>query len=214
MICVSILEPDFNKCLKLAGKYDFTEIRLDGAEYTGEQIRTLFSTEGKKIATFRPGGASEEIRVDSLVTAISAGADYVDIEVESSYNLRGRILEAARKHKSTVIVSYHNDNEVPDQAALNKIMERCFECGADIAKIACLVRTGLECARILSLYNSTYGSEGKLVAVGMGERGKITRVAAPLLGAPFTYASPVPGRNTAPGQIDYRTLKDLLEHVK
>lgn len=214
MICVSIREPDFEKCMDLAGKYDFTEIRMDGTGYSGEQIRKLFSVEGRRIATFRPGDVPDEARGKALMTAISAGADYVDIELEAPRDFREGILSLARGQGSSVIISYHNYDETPDGAALYKTMERCFECGADIAKIACMVETEIECARILSLYNSMYGSEGKLVAIGMGEMGRITRVASTLLGAPFTYASPIPGVNTAPGQIDYQTLKSIIEHVR
>jgi 3-dehydroquinate dehydratase-1 len=213
MICVSVYEPDFEKCMSLIGRYDFTEIRLDGTDYSEEQVRKLFAAAGKSIATFRPGDVSEEIRENTLVTAISAGADFVDVEVDASRGFRERILHKAREHECAIIISYHNLDRIPDEATLEKIMEQCFECGADIAKIACRVTTGIECARILSLYKSAYARERKLIAVGIGDMGKITRVAAPLLGAPFTYASAVPGRNTAPGQIDYRTLKSILEHV-
>ncbi len=213
MICVSVKEPDFEKCMSLVGQYDFTEIRLDGTDYSEEQVRKIFSAGGRRIATFRPCDVPEETRGNTLVTAISAGADYVDVEVDASRDFRERILRTARKHECAVIVSYHDEAGIPDKATLERIMEQCFECGADIAKIACKVATGLECARILSLYTSEYAGEGRLIAVGMGERGRITRVAAPLLGAPFTYASAAPGRNTAPGQIDYVTLKSILEHV-
>lgn len=213
MICVSIYEPDFERCMNLVDQYEFTEVRLDGTDYSEKQVRKLFAAGGRRIATFRPCDVPEETRVNTLVTAISAGADYVDVEVDASRDFRGSILRTARKHDCAVIVSYHNDTGIPEEATLVEIMERCFESGADIAKIACKVATGIECARILSLYASTYAGEGRLIAVGMGEKGKITRVAAPLLGAPFTYACAAPGRSTAPGQIDYGTLKSILEHV-
>ena len=45
-----------------------------------------------------------------------------------------------------------------------------------------------------------------MIALGMGKKGKITRLAAPLLGAPFTYASPAAGSETGPGQLEMDTL--------
>jgi len=48
----------------------------------------------------------------------------------------------------------------------------------------------------------------------MGQKGKITRVAAPLLGAPFAYASFKPGSETAEGQLDRKSLKTILKYFE
>jgi 3-dehydroquinate dehydratase len=48
----------------------------------------------------------------------------------------------------------------------------------------------------------------------MGAAGKITRVAAPLLGAPLTFASRSPGQETAEGQFDIASLSTLLETIQ
>ncbi len=49
---------------------------------------------------------------------------------------------------------------------------------------------------------------------GMGKDGRITRIAAPLLGAPFTYASLDNTRETASGQLDSRTLKQIIDMIR
>jgi 3-dehydroquinate dehydratase-1 len=48
----------------------------------------------------------------------------------------------------------------------------------------------------------------------MGKDGRITRIAAPLLGAPFTYASLDNTRETASGQLDSRTLKQIIDMIR
>jgi 3-dehydroquinate dehydratase-1 len=48
----------------------------------------------------------------------------------------------------------------------------------------------------------------------MGNLGKITRIASLLLGADFTYASIDDSKKTAPGQIDLKKLKEILEMIK
>jgi 3-dehydroquinate dehydratase len=48
----------------------------------------------------------------------------------------------------------------------------------------------------------------------MGDLGKITRIASLLLGAAFTYASIDDRKKTAPGQIDSKKLKEILEMIK
>jgi 3-dehydroquinate dehydratase-1 len=81
--------------------------------------------------------------------------------------------------------------------------------GADIVKIATTVQNKADAARILSLYEH-YQS---LVALGMGDEGKITRIASPLLGAPFTFAAPNTSK-TASGQmtdVEMSTIYKIIE---
>jgi 3-dehydroquinate dehydratase-1 len=48
----------------------------------------------------------------------------------------------------------------------------------------------------------------------MGDAGKITRIAAPLLGAPFTYASAEDTKKTAPGQIKADKIDAIIKMIK
>ena len=50
-----------------------------------------------------------------------------------------------------------------------------------------------------------------LVVIGMGEKGKVTRIAAPILGSPFTYASLSSGKETAAGQLDKINLEKIFK---
>lgn len=81
--------------------------------------------------------------------------------------------------------------------------------GADVAKVATQVNSKADNARLLSLYSN----EKALVVLGMGEKGKITRLIASLLGAEFTFASMDDGEATAPGQISYSKMKTLIENL-
>jgi len=166
------------------------------------------------IATCRPETSfySREERKNALMTAISHGAAYVDIEIEADTPYKNEIIRHAQAHSCLVIISYHNFETSPPRVELEKIVNRCFEEGADIAKISCMTRSTGDCGRIMALYDSEPGINGKIVAIGMGKNGKITRVAAPILGAPFTYASISDGNETAPGQIDMSTLTSLVKH--
>jgi len=51
------------------------------------------------------------------------------------------------------------------------------------------------------------------VVIGMGEKGRITRVMAPFLGAEFTFASPESGGETAPGQLSVNQLNELFNVI-
>jgi 3-dehydroquinate dehydratase-1 len=72
-----------------------------------------------------------------------------------------------------------------------------------------MVHSARDNARLLGLLDS----HSKIVVVGMGEKGRITRITAPLLGSPFAFASLSKGKETATGQIDKKTLETLLHNL-
>jgi len=186
------------------------EIRLDLTPLSDQEIEKIFSQSVKLVATCRPGKLSEDKRKALLKKSIESGADYADIELEATDSYKKELIDAAKKNSCKVIISYHNNEKTPSRGELDQVVGWCFDSGADIAKIACLVSTPAESARILSLYDN----DRPVIAIGMGEAGRFTRVAAPFLGAPFTYASLSSGKETAEGQIDKKTLEDLLERLK
>ena len=72
-----------------------------------------------------------------------------------------------------------------------------------------MVHSSRDNARLLGLLDDSK----KIVVIGMGDKGRITRIAAPLLGSPFTFASLSKGKETAPGQIDKEKLEALLRNI-
>ena len=215
MICVSLGTGGWESVLDALHDVEMAEIRLDGFRTDASRLCEVFSFPRRLIATCRPGSLDEDERTALLIAAIAAGASLVDIELEASVACREKIIEKARDCRCQVIVSYHNHERTPASAELRNIRTACFAAGADIAKIACQVLSPSDCARILSLYaDPEERFRGRLVAVGMGELGILTRVAAPLLGAPFTYAAFAPGMETAEGQLDRETLARIYALMK
>jgi len=208
MICVSLAEKDPKVCLEILEKVEMAEIRIDLTESSDEDIRKIFSSRNKLIATCRPGKYSQPERIHKLKLAIESGATFVDIEYEADDDFRNALIEFAHLRQCDVIISYHNYEKTPELDELEKIMHNCFEQGADMAKIATMIKVNRDNSKILSLYKAP----GRLVAIGMGELGKISRIVAPFLGAEFTYASLTDDNTTAPGQISYTRLnKYILE---
>ncbi len=210
MICVSIGEPTLNDCLAAIKGLEMAEVRIDKTALSLVDIKQLFGEPVKLVATCRPGPRADEQRLAALLAAIDAGAAYVDIEIDAPAAFSQGVLAAARKKGCKVIVSYHNFTETPLRHYLLQVIEDCFDRGADIAKVVCRVQNSQDCVRILSLYES----RKNLVALGMGPLGVITRIAAPFLGAPLTYASLGPGKETAEGQPDLRTLEMVMKFLK
>jgi 3-dehydroquinate dehydratase I len=210
MICVAISDKKPEKCISILDQVEMAEIRLDLTGYSTEDIRKVFSHSTPTIATYRPGKGETQVQLQKLTAAIEAGARYVDIEIEAGNNQQQEVISVARKHNCKVIVSYHNFSETPGLEELNAIVNDCYLRGADIAKIATFSHSVSDNARILSLYNCNK----PLVAIGMGDAGKVTRIIAPLLGAEFTFASMDNLETTAPGQISYSHMTTILSYLQ
>jgi len=213
MICISIGEKTVAGCLEALKGAELAEIRLDmldKEELTSDNVKKIFSSGGKLIATCRAGDISDDERLELLGGAIDAGAVYVDVEVEAKDDYKKNLVDKARAKGCKVIVSYHDHRRTPPTEEMKQIIGWCFESGADIAKIACMVRSDGDNARLLGLL----GSERKLIVVGMGPKGSITRIVAPLLGSQFTFASAGEGKETAEGQLDKEKLAHALDALR
>lgn len=210
MICVSLAEPTPERCLAALKGLPFAEIRLDRMRTDEAGVARIFSGHPGLIATCRPGRFAEARRLALLRAAIAAGAAYVDIEVEAGASYAQMLVREARSAGCGLIFSYHDLSGTPPRKALEAIVNRCFASGADIAKIACRVRSPRDNARLLGLLDDARA----MVVVGLGKKGAVTRVAGPLAGASFTFASRAKGRGTAPGQIPRGALARLIGRVK
>ncbi|HPF04769.1 MAG TPA: type I 3-dehydroquinate dehydratase [Spirochaetota bacterium] len=210
MICVSIADVTADEACRIIREHEISEVRLDRIKFSDSDLEKIF-TSGKTVATFRPvDGIDDEKRINILKAAIKHGASYIDIEVENNDAYKNELKETAAITGCKTIVSYHDYKKTPVMRELEQLITWCFEGGADLAKIACQANSMSDAARLLSLY-----SLGKpVISIGMGKEGKITRIAASLLGAPFTYASLDAARETAPGQIDAAKLKQIIDMIR
>jgi 3-dehydroquinate dehydratase-1 len=213
MICVSLAEPSFRRTLAALGLkgLPMAEIRLDLTPLRPAEIAAVFARPLPLVATFRPGHAPDADRAGALELALQAGAAWIDIEHDAAPAYRRRLVRAARDRGARVILSAHSVRRPPTPADLARTRARLFRLGADVVKIVHRAVTAADCLRLFSLYDSE--RRDRVVALGTGRAGVVTRLAAPLLGAPFTYAALRPGRETAEGQLDWRTMNRILERA-
>ena len=208
MICTSLQNKDFEQLLALLDDpaIEMAEIRLDRCPLTDEQISTLFSeSDLPLIATCRIAeSASEQEAEHRLRVAIEAGARFADLEIEAPAPMSKRFQHLCRKNGTEIIRSWHDFEQTPDAAGLQRILARCFRYGADIAKVVSTCRDEEDAARIEALYTVVLEDidslQGRLVAFGMGEAGRQTRLECLRRGAPFSYAALTAEEATAPGQ--------------
>jgi len=207
MICVSLGNIGFNRCVESLLKVECAEIRMDLMDLTEDEVKLLFSEPCSLIATCRPGKFIEEERISMLTCAIQYGARYVDIEIESEPHFLNTIKEHAEDKGVKLIISYHDFNTTPSIDELENVIKKARLLGADIVKIATLAHNPEDCARVIGLYSK----HKDIIAFCMGKEGVITRVAAPYLGAEFTFAAFDESLATAPGQLTVEKMEKINE---
>lgn len=210
MICVSLSNMGFKECLDLAREESFVEFRFDLLDLTPDQVTEVVTSANRSIATCRPGNRDINTRIRTMILALKAGTSYVDIEHDADSPYREEITREARICASDLIISYHDFKQTPDYESLKGIVSSCRNNGADVVKIACKVNGIEDIHTLMGLYREG----GRMVVIGMGEKGLITRIAAPFMGAEFTFAAPGKGFETAPGQIDRIRLASIITGIE
>lgn len=214
VICTSIQEKDFKKCINMLNHYDFAEIRNDLCGFNKEQIAELTLRHPNIIMTERYNSSQDNF---ALKTAILNGVKYIDMEIEYPQKDFEEIRELASKHECKLIVSYHNYTGTPNLDELKSIVLKCASLGADIVKIVTTANNISDASRTLELYKYKLLPKGSLVAFCMGDAGKFTRYISLFMGAPYSYAAPNDNNNclpTASGQYTVNELINLLKRSK
>lgn len=209
MLCVSISEKNIHTVLDILKQVEMAEIRIDLIEPSAEELTSIVKAHNNLIATCRKGKLNDEERMVVIKHAIDAGVAYVDIEIDAPAAFTTEMVKYAKQKGCKVILSYHDFEATPDYPELIDIIDDCFVTGADIAKIATYCESQSDAARLMGLYENY----DNIVVLGMGEIGKITRVASLLLGAPFTFAALNNDSTTAPGQLSIENLKNIYKLI-
>jgi 3-dehydroquinate dehydratase type I len=216
MICASITEPALKNMIDAANfsSADMVEIRLDCLEkYAGpEKLREIVKP---LIVTCMPaseGGkfsGTEEERMKILFEAVQY-ADYVSLELSIKKDQRERILYEARTRDTKVIATYHDYKKTPSTKEIKEILKKEKKTGADIAKVAFMANDYGDVMNLMSvLLENDIGIP--IIAVSLGEYGKISRILGPLLGSYLTFASPAKGQEAAPGQLTVEELHTVFD---
>ncbi len=220
-ICVSITAKTTREALvKMEEGFvqaDILELRIDGIQGIN-LLRLMKPNKGEILITNRvkeEGGAftgTEKEKVALLLKAVALGADYVDIELRTTPALIAELEKKieAFQGRTKLILSYHNLGGTPSLKELRKRLDDGYEAGADIVKIVSHAREKVDNLKVLGLIPYAQRKGKEIIAFCMGEKGKMSRVMAPLLGSYLTYASLNKGEVSAPGQMTVKELKQMF----
>jgi len=226
-ICASVIEHSVEEFLATVRRVegaDLLEIRADGLkveprEMPSEVKRLLNNVANQStlpilltVRTESEGGVfqgSEERRKDVLLEGLEL-VQGVDIELRMQPHLRDEVIEGARSRNLDIVLSHHEFHSTPGIETLLSILEEMESIGADVGKVAARANSRKD---VLAMLNLLQEAEERVsipvIAISMGERGRVSRVTAPLMGSAVTYGCV--GRETAPGQIEVKKLREIIE---
>jgi len=221
MICISVVPATNEEALSLLGRAlpmaELVELRIDRIEKPNLPMLLHAGRERIAVTNRRrdEGGffaSCETRRLDLLHEAVDLGARLVDIEARTGQKAVGRLADAVRSRggRTRLIVSHHDMAGTPSSKALAARLKSCRALGADVVKIVTLATRAEDNLRVLALLPQAREMGQDLIAFCMGEQGRLSRVAAPLLGSCWSYASLEKGAPSAPGQLTVAEMRTIL----
>lgn len=152
---------------------------------------------------------AEKVRLLRAVCHCPA-VDMIDFEVANPPEHIQTLRKAARESNKKLILSYHNFDYTPDNAA---IMKRVFQAefhNADITKISVMPESKEDVLRLLEVTRQADKSANiPIVTMSMGDIGSLSRVIGWAYGSIITFA--VGAESSAPGQIPIDKLKKIIK---
>jgi 3-dehydroquinate dehydratase/shikimate dehydrogenase len=159
----------------------------------------------------RQGGAidyPDQLRVDILVEALKAGAEFIDFEyenflsAENQERIRKALLKAPR---GRLILSAHNfETKFPNIIKLHRHIQTLYP-----AAIPKLVYTANHINDCFEAFDLLRGTGGSAIVFCMGDAGLISRIIAKKLNSLVTFASINDESATAPSQMNIEQLKTI-----
>jgi 3-dehydroquinate dehydratase type I len=195
---------------------DLIELRVDYLR-NAELEKLLKAGERPLIVTNRrkaEGGryrGDEKKRLAILRQAADLGAAFVDVEMRTERSSLRELIK--NKNGTRMILSSHDFQRTLSPSALRKLLDRMMRQGADVAKIATFARSWDDNLKVLALIPYARKRGQAIVTFCMGEKGKMSRIFSPLMGAAWTYASLGRRRASAPGQLTVTEMREIWERL-
>ena len=224
LICTPIAADNFDSYLNLLQSAknmgsDIAEFRIDYFKNISSEVlnNVISESELPLIVTNRnreDGGmfsSGEEVRLELLETAIESKPSFVDIEVAIDREKRDNIIQKARINDVGIICSYHDFRHTPTPNEIFEIYSDINETGANVAKMVFTPVTDKDIRNILSVTERFSNNEMLFTIFGMRQKGQITRMLTPLLGACLTYCSLYNNPNNNLGQADLQSTRKYFD---
>lgn len=193
---------------KISKEADIIEIWLDHLkEIDFAKLKSLRRNVGKPFLYVCKGKrekglfrGTEKERIEVLINATSCG-DYIDVDIRTDKALIKKLALSAKK----LIISYHNFEKTPKN--LVRTYDKMRGLKPDVIKFSTKINKSNDIGELFKLIIKAEADNQPIITLGMGEKGKITRILAPQAGNYLYYAPLNKEEATAPGQIVYDELQ-------
>jgi len=216
LIAVSLNDENFEENLKKAKNLgaDAVEYRIDAFEdislsHCEEVIKFGNALGLKGILTVRAkweGGVKDIPNRLDYFYKLTPLVDFVDIELRAEDFEKEEVRRVVKGNGKKLILSYHDFEKTPSEERIGEIFRQMVEEGADIAKVSFMARDYPDVARLLCVASR---QPIPTVAIAMGEKGKISRVAGFVFNSVITYCALE--KPFAPGQLTVKEAVELRE---
>jgi 3-dehydroquinate dehydratase I len=226
LVCTTILAKSKKEFLKTAISAarlcDIAELRVDYLKEPNTQLIDEIISESPLplIVTnrsYRDGGlfskSEESLRVSLIEASLDCSPAFVDIELGLPDEERSKLIRQARRNNVGVICSYHDFVSTPSVTRIVSLGKQISETGADITKLAFMSSDSKDASRILEAANMMSKEENLFALFGMGESGRITRLAGLLFGSCLVYCS-LGRADKKLGQIGVGYTKEYVGSLK
>ncbi len=232
-ICIPLIIENKDDLPKILNKlefveYDLIEIRIDCFSNVKniEDVIDLLKEVRKNlknipiIFTFRTinEGGKTEISLEYYeklnIEAIKSGyIDLIDVELFVESNIINKIILQAKKYNVKTIISNHNFKLTPEKDEIINILNKMQFFDIDIMKIAFMANCKKDAFNLMSIVNNMVedGLKYPIIAISMGEFGRITRIISNIFGSCITFA--MLEKSSAPGQIEANKLCHIIKFI-
>lgn len=220
-VCATVVESDATKMVEAAFEAaaigaDLVELRLDMLPaLTSHEIEVIFRGVAPlrlpKIATVMSTSTfgkyvGDDVQRGKLLLDAAVYAEYVDLGIEMGSENIERCLSGLNGKRAEPIISWHSESPLTE-SEIKGFVE--MQPKGTICKV--VMRASSQRDNLIAL-NACAGLEGRRrIVFCYGEKGALSRIASPLFGSEWTYASVANGREGAPGQLEINKIKEVYE---
>lgn len=222
-ITSSTLKESLNNISNANHLADFIELRLDylkdkDLHKDSEEILRATTQLSQKPLIFTHRSEKKEIIPNRSIQTFSKmlanrtkelSEDYFDFDLSLNNTTAFHLYSTYQRlfGRSPKIILSHHDFEKCDEEELFAIYNRLATLSPEVIKIAAKANHLSDQLTIFSLLKTATEENLNLIALAMGELGRVSRILAPSLGSFLTFTSLGKGIESAPGQF---TLEEML----
>jgi 3-dehydroquinate dehydratase/shikimate dehydrogenase len=209
-VCAETADELIDKIKRAEDSADIIEVRLDCIQW--EQIHKTFALLGSRktlLLTYRPHDQGGKIIAKPSERETFWKAFVIGQNIDAAkcwFDFEYDLPRLPKASNPVTIRSFHDFSGVPQN--LENIYD-ALSVNHEIPKIAVRAEDVTETIPIWKLLKRARSENNPIVAVAMGESGKLTRILGLAHGALMTYAALDAGAETAPGQVSARDLTEV-----